>query len=250
MPVLDQTTLAQRFGASPNPITTMLHFWDGQYTAAAIDRVNEVMANDMLTADRGDGGGRIRPSSIGDTCARKQLLSYHGYRSDPFDKQTSAIAESGTFRHYRWQLVGLSMGWLRDIEVKVSYAPWLLAGSLDGWCIDDSVFEFKSVASTKYGRIKVAGKPLPAHEMQLRGYMIATGARAGSLVYEDRNFAEFMEFRIHRDPEEERSLNSLMTGLVEHIQANSLPPIKPGCIAASGAEFKECRFKDACFREG
>lgn len=250
MPVLDQTTLAQRFGASPHPITTMLHFWDGQYTQEAIDRVNEVMNADMLTADRGDGGGRIRPSSIGDTCARKQLLSYHGYRSDPFDRQTAAIAESGTFRHYRWQLLGLSMGWLKDIEVRTEYAPWLLAGSMDGVCIDDSVFEFKSVASTKFGRIKAADAPIGTHVMQIYAYMKARGVNRASLIYEDRNFAEFMEFRIHLDQELERELDSIMTGLVEHVEANSLPPIKPACIAASGAEFKECRFKDACFREG
>ena len=52
-----------------------------RYTEAAVERVLEVMHHDFLTADRGDGKGRVRASMLNDPCLRKQQLSFIGERA-------------------------------------------------------------------------------------------------------------------------------------------------------------------------
>lgn len=230
------------------PVTRALSNWSGKYTKAAYDRLMEVIEADTLTADRGDGSGRIRPSSIYAPCPRMKLLSFYGFRSDELEQRGKDYTADGTFGHYRWQLMGLSAGVFSDIEVKVEYAPWRLAGSLDALLTDGTPFEFKRMGSWRYRKAvnSKAQRPYDDHLWQVHGYMKATGTEECSLVYENRDTLEFHEFRVQFDPEIYRALQEDMEMLDEHITNGSMPDILPDCIERKGTLFAGCHWKKAC----
>jgi len=231
------------------PITKALSEWDKVHTKPALDRLFEVMTADTLTADRGDGSGRIRPSSLEAPCPRQQLLSFHGYRSLQGDDR---LMRSGTWAHYRWQLDMLSAGAVSDIEVVVEHTPWYLRGSLDGLAMDGTPVEVKQMGSRWY-RIAVSAKRQRPHEwhlFQVHGYMKATGTRECSLIYENRETLDWHEFRIAFDPEVFHRLEEKMGFLVEHIDAGTMPKILPGCLSGEGTLFAKCGWRDACFMVG
>lgn len=249
-------SLADKFNDLENdlPVTRALAEWDGQFTVTAWERLQEVMNRDFFTADRRDGAGRIRPSSIGQACPRPALLSYHGYPADPEPRAARSIMDAGTWRHYYWQLVGLSAGFLDDIEVPIDHAPWRLKGSADGIGSEVGVFEFKSTNSTKMSQIRGTSaaqhRPDEAHLRQVQAYMRATGLETASLVYEDRAYLSFLEVRVSADDAAQDDLGRLFSAWNAHIANDTLPAILPACWEQSGAQFRSCSWKESCFRAG
>lgn len=236
-----------RLAGDRYPFTEGMNNWDGTYTESAVARILELLRGDTLRDDFGDGTGRIRPSAIGH-CLRAQLLSYHGEQSARPVRKLERIMLMGTFRH-RWvQAVGLSMGWLTDVEVPLQYPPWMLAGRMDGLQSDGTGLEFKSTNSFKLPTVRKLGRPLFHHEMQVNAYMIATGIERFSVVYEERNFADFEEFRVGPNLAIQERLRSDMDLLLSHLDADTLPPILPDCQEATGAVYNDCFWKEACFR--
>lgn len=236
------------------PVTEAMARWDGVYTKEAIDRVIEVQRKDWGSDHRSDGSGRIRPSSIGGTCPRPALLSYLGLPSDPAPKSSRMIMDAGTWRHYCWQLMGLSAGFLDDIEVPLEHKPWRLKGAADG-VGDCGIFEFKSVNSQKLATVKGSGapnqfKPIRSHVDQVNAYLVAKDLEWASLVYEDRNYLGWIEVRIQRDAEVIESLDRRFSAWEAHIKADTLPPILPDCWQQTGGTFKYCGWKDSCFNRG
>lgn len=237
------------------PVTESLARWDGKYTQAAIDAVIEVQRKDWGSDHRSHGGGRIRPSSIGNVCPRPALLSFLGDPSDPTSKASRSIMDSGTWRHYYWQLVGLSAGFLTEIEAKLEHKPWRMSGAADGIGPAVGIFEFKSVNSQKLSGIKGSGdphqfKPPKEHLDQVNAYLVARDLQDASLVYEDRNYLGWIEVRIKRDDEVIASLDRRFAAWDAHIRNSTLPPILPDCWQQTGNTFKYCQWKDSCFNRG
>jgi hypothetical protein len=237
------------------PVTAALSQWDGQITAEAWERLQEVMQHDFFTADRSHGKGRIRPSSIGSRCPRPALLSFNGMPSDDPGKSSRSIMDAGTWRHYYWQVVGLSAGFLDDIEVPISYEPWKLKGSADGVGEKVGIFEFKSTNSNKLSKVRGSGhpdlySPDSGHLEQVSAYQVATGLEWASLVYEDRNYLGFIEVRIRRDQEREEALGRKFSAWLRHIENDTMPPILPDCWYQTGPLFKYCGWKESCFDVG
>lgn len=237
------------------PVTEALARWDGKYTQEAIDRVIEVQRKDWGSDHRSHGAGRIRPSSIGSVCPRPALLSFLGDPTDPESRSSRAIMDSGTWRHYYWQLVGLSAGFLTQIEVPLKHAKWRLSGSADGIGNTTGVFEFKSVNSQKFSAIRGNGdprqfKPPKEHLDQVNSYLVAKDLHHASLVYEERNYLGWFEVRVERDEEVIASLDRRFAAWDAHIKAKTLPPILPDCWAQQGSVFKYCPWKESCFNRG
>lgn len=251
-------SLASKFSSlSSNryPVTEALAKWDGKFTPQAVERVQEVMRKDLLTAHRDDGSGRIRPSMLGLECDRPALLSYEGEPADGFSTASMSIMNAGTFRHYYWQMVGLSAGFLTDIEAGIEHKPWQLRGSLDGVLDNGEVFELKSVNSRKFAIIKDDGnplhyKPVAAHVEQVHPYMLARDTKWTSLVYEDRNFLSFIEVRVRFDEGILTTMNWRAERWNAYIDAGTLPPIRPDCLEQTGTTYRYCGWKESCFRVG
>lgn len=222
------------------PVTDWVYEWrenpDKKYTEHALENLFDAMRNDYMTGRRSSGVGRFRPSMIGDTCPRAQVLSYLGFEQAEGNPEWEQMAHVGTWLHYGWQLEGVAAGWLIDTEVQIEIPEWHLTGSMDGICKDDSIFELKTVGSEKFhgrrhGVLPVAKweSPKREHERQVLAYMHATGCRAASIVYADRDSNKFREFRVLWDQDKFDELNEYVLGMVGAVHDGVLPPILPGC---------------------
>jgi hypothetical protein len=210
------------------------------YTEAAVERVLEQMRVDFLTSAR-SGEGRVRASMLHDPCLRKQQLSYRGEQPAAVTSSLRAIFDIGTFSHYRWQLAGLSAGWLVDIEVK-AITDYGAGGSLDGVTSRGYPFEFKTANGQTYRKV-VDNGPMAGHVLQVQPYMEATDTDRVHIVYEDKSWdGSFVEYVIHYDEKvagKVRAIAQAVAGQEEY------PPVLP-CTSRSGEMFKACTFADAC----
>jgi hypothetical protein len=252
-------SLSQKFrtlsSSTAYPVTESLARWNGKYTAEAVERVQEVMRKDLLTDHRDHGEGRLRPSMLGLECERPALLSYEGEPNDGFSVASQMIMSAGTWRHYCWQMMGLSAGFLTDIEVPVEVERWKLRGALDGLMSNGEVFELKSVNGQRFSKIRDDGnplhyRPLDGHVEQVHPYMLAVGTRWSSIVYEERNYLGFIEVRVQFDDGILQRMEQRFTAWGGFIAAGTLPPIREDCLVHTGTVFERCNWKESCFRVG
>lgn len=210
-------------------------------TAEAVDRVTVEMSRDT-GGHRADGGGRVRPSMIG-KCVRAQAYSFLG---TPVTRQindtTQSLFLAGTFGHYRWQVAGLSAGFMSDIEVPVSIPEWRVSGQCDAQLSDASIFELKTTNPAAFSKAK--SHPREGDVAQLQTYMYALDATHGSLVYECRMTLDFVEWRVERDDDLidriRQSCEQVTTATDEQ-----LPPPLAECISHSGA-YRWCNYAATC----
>lgn len=229
---------------SDRPITRSVIAWRNNgaiYEKAAVERMFEVMAKDLLTDHRSSSEGRMRPSSIANPCRRFQALSYSGFEKLPFSEMSLGFMDSGTWGHYQWQAMLLSanvqgFGGITDIEVPVVYDPWKLSGSMDGQQPDNSIFELKTTGYYKYhgGKYSVGMKkskePTLDHLEQINGYMKAKEVEWASIVYLSRdNNNDFIEFRVKFDQAIFDSKDREMKSTLALVESGELPPLLESC---------------------
>ena len=130
-------------------LTTQYHKWL-KHGANVDPLVKKTVHQKLLNTDNSDGSNRVRPSLLGD-CKRKQVLSMHGVTPDQRPSLTAQKAFAyGNAVHRHWQEAGMTIGFLTDIEVPVSYEELKIAGSVDGLCKDGSVFELKTISPRQW----------------------------------------------------------------------------------------------------
>jgi len=220
------------------PVTAWVDEWRkaGKHiTDEAVDKVLAVMAADLKSGRRSDGSKRFRPSMIGNPCPRAQVFSYYGAKQEPRVEAWDEMADAGSWLHYKWQLEGLSAGWLTDIEVQIDLPNWYLRGSVDGRNADGSVLEIKTVGTDRWkgfrGDKAIADwtEPKYEHIRQAHPYMLATGADAVSLVYVNRDSNAFREFRVALNGDIMHEMSLMVTDMIRHVDKGTLPEILPGC---------------------
>lgn len=229
----------------PPLITPLHHQWvaDGaHYTSEAVEIITEQMRKDWLDGTtRSDGSGRVRPSMIGG-CLRKQRLSYLGMPSLPPDARSVQFFSAGHFGHYRWQLAGLSAGWLDEIEVPIA-TEYGLSGSADGRCFDGSVFELKTTNGNTLSKARASNCPTDPHEMQTSGYADAMGTRWVSIIYEGREWLDFHEIRFEVTDEMIQRVREACE-VVTDIDTDIRP--LPQCLSQTGSTYSSCAFRASC----
>lgn len=220
-------------GIPLGPVQRSLASWDGQITAEAVERVNHIRMKDVLK-DRSDGSGRFRPSLLG-SCLRMQMLSYRGYVGKEANAVGREIMRDGTYRHYFWQEVGLSAGFLREVEAPVSHEAWKFSGQIDGLMAEDPIygpnggFELKTTNEKSYSNIVKNGRPLDKHLKQIGAYCEAAGLEWFSVVYEQRSYrVEWTEYVVVYDKGLMEMTESVIGELIEYEAREELPPIKDG----------------------
>lgn len=212
-----------------------------KYTPEAVERVLEVMRRDMLEPDlRQDGSNRARASMLGDKCLRKQQLSFLGAEKKDPPNGLLRIFDIGTFAHYRWQLAGLSAGWLSDIEVP-AVTDYGAGGNMDGDTTWGRPFEFKTANGRTYQKVVRSG-PLPSHVMQVQPYMEARGADAAHIVYEDKSWdGAFIEFVVRWDPKIARHVRDI----ADRLAGEPIGPLAE-CIRRTGTTYNACWYAESC----
>ena len=190
--------------------------------------------------------GRFSPSSMG-KCSRRVVFGWAGAPEAPPSPELEEIFNHGTKAHIWWQLEGLTMGWMKEAEVWVEDKDLMTGGSMDAVLADDSIFELKSGAPTVYRRVvSDAREPTFDNRFQLETYMMLSGRDYASLVYEDRAYGNFHEFRVGRDAKMEREVLRRLNSYKRYVEDDVLPPQLEMCEMRTGTVFKECPFRDIC----
>lgn len=255
------------------PVTDWVYAWresTQEPNEWAIRTVADTMIADALSGRRSDGSGRFRPSMIGNDCSRAQVFSYLGFEQADSREEWKQMADAGSWLHYKWQYEGLAAGWLVETEIQIDIPEWELRGAVDGLCVDDSIFELKTLGTDKFmGRkhtLPVAKweTPMRDHIRQVHAYMHATGTKAASIVYVDRDSNAFREFRVHWDPAIFEELDSFVKSMQSHVEAKTLPAMLSGCQqvleerrnpgafdtpvakTAAGRKFNFCNYREVC----
>ena len=190
--------------------------------------------------------GRFSASGIG-RCRRETVFGYAGAPQTGVEPSGQEIFDHGTAAHLRWQMEGLTMGYMKEAEVWVEDKDLLVGGSIDAELSNDDVFELKSAAPSVYRRIvDEQGYPKAENIMQGDTYMLLKDAPYMSLVYEDRSYGNFHEFRIPRDAQREREVLRRLRSLKMYVEEDDLPPMLADCEIKWGPTYKQCFFREIC----
>ena len=214
------------------------------YSDKAVEHVRNALQRKFKIAR----AGRFSPSSIG-KCPRRLLYSHAGAPQAPFEAGTTEIIDHGTWTHLKWQAEGLTMGYMSDAEVWVEDGDLQLGGSMDATLHEGSPFELKSAAPSVFNREVLAdGEVREEYLDQLTTYMMLFGADWASLVYEDRAYGNFHEFRIPMDSSRERKVLRTLIDLISMMEADELPEPYDDCVMRRGKIFKGCPYRKVCHK--
>lgn len=190
--------------------------------------------------------GRFSPSSMGE-CARRIVFGYAGAPQEPANPELDEMAAHGTFGHLRWQVEGITLGYMKDAEVWAEDKDLLVGGSMDGILYDDSLFELKTKAPGAYSRVVTdAAAPTWANKLQVHTYFLLSGMDWASVVYENRAYGSFFEFRIARDAKVEKEVIRRLNAYRRHVEDDVLPPQLGDCEIKMGGVFQSCPYRKIC----
>lgn len=196
---------------------------------------------------------RFSPSSLGDDCERALLFSYWGAPKEPFPTDNAEKMAAGEFHHLRWQMEGLSAGYMDRGEVWLHSEELRCGGSADARLADGSLFELKSTADHLWKALKFqSGSALNyvmnmhrKHLFQIDTYLLVDEVGAAergeerlfndyaSLVYMNAGSpGDLLEFRLHRSPEREKEVHRVLESLTDWVNLNQLPDLLEGCRKA------------------
>lgn len=228
------------------PITLRHERWlqsnsEAHYSPEAIAFAQRALSGEFSNRPR----MRFRSSSTG-MCARKRIFSAIGVpEADRIDSKLSNIFHTGNMLHLKWQLAGLTEGWLKEAEVAADNPNINFGGTLDGILHDGSGFEFKSINDR--GFADTWANPKPVHVRQVHAYMyLRKDISAFSIIYENKNTGEWREFRVQRDDSIIREIDREVGQLNTAFEARKLPPVLADCKNQTGSTYRNCPFKDMC----
>lgn len=231
------------------PITVRHEKWltenpNATYSDAAIE-----FANLALTKAVGGGrkrGSMFRASGLG-YCERQRVFKFMKQpERDTIDSHLANIFHTGQFIHLKWQMAGLTEGWLAQAEVPADDEILRFGATLDGILFDGSGFEAKSINSRGY-RIVMDSGPKLDHLKQVHGYMmLREDIEKFSILYENKDTGDWREFRVERNQQMIDEVRSEIERLNNHIKTQKLPPIRPKCLEQTGMEYRNCAFRDNC----
>lgn len=188
--------------------------------------------------------GTVSASSLGG-CDREQQFTYMGMRKLPPDTQGMARMANGSFMHLRWQMEGLTAGWIKEAEVSVPSNPFRLSGTMDGILYDDSILELKSINSNGFSRIATFGPLLP-HLYQMATYVLCTGRAKGVFLYENKNDQDYKEIVVKAEELPLREAEAKAVALWDAIDNKKLVEPLEDCIDRKGWKYNSCPFRDRC----
>jgi hypothetical protein len=188
--------------------------------------------------------GTISASSLGE-CERYQQFVYIGMPRLPFDAKNMAKVQNGSFMHLRWQMEGLTEGWLRHAEVAVKSDAYHLMGTMDGVLYDGSILELKSINSNGFSRVSTFG-PLIPHLYQMATYMLCTGEEKGVFLYENKDTQEYTEIVVWPDDLPMTEMVSKAERMWQSTRAEVLSEPLSDCMDQKGWKYMSCPYRDRC----
>ena len=213
------------------------------YNTKALEFGHDQLVKQAVPRDR---RGTISASSLG-SCRRRQQFTFLGLPELPPTPKLAQIFQNGTFMHIRWQMAGLTEGWLKEAEVPVGDNPYRLSGTQDGIAWDGSVVELKSTNSNGFSRVMSFG-PLGGHPFQVGTYVLTTGADQGVLIYENKDTQEWREFVLPREELPLQEITDANEKLWDQIDRGELVEPLDECMAGEGWRYNSCPFRKDCIK--
>jgi hypothetical protein len=205
-------------------------------------------AEEQLHNKRMQGPKAYRASDAG-TCIRRRQLTRYGPEQPPPKPSLANIFDTGSMMHLKWQMAGITDGWITQGEVPFYYPDMdspLVRGKADGRTSWGSLFEFKSTNDHTFKRVKEQQGPLREHKLQAGYAMLATGLQSMNIVYEEKSSGEWVEFFIPGDEHLIGIIEQDAEVLAQYDEAREVAPIKPLCLTKEGREYSRCPWKDSC----
>lgn len=234
------------------PITVRHEKWlidnsDPVFSESAISFAAKVLSGKV-------GGKRsrkpgFRASGMG-KCARARVFARIGTVgvSEQFSSTQSNTFFTGNVMHLKWQLAGLTEGWMIQAEVPLHNDKHDLGGTADGLIYDGSLFEFKSINKRGYAWVNMNG-PNEDHKRQVAAYkLLKPELTAASIIYENKESGEWREYRHYFTEENMEPVQKELAMLTRSMQDHELPPIKDECLTKSGMTYRRCPFRDICLK--
>jgi hypothetical protein len=188
--------------------------------------------------------GTVSASSLGE-CRRYQQFVYLGMPKMPPTPQSAMRMHNGAMMHLRWQMAGLSEGWLTDAEVPVRHPTLGLTGTMDGVLYDGSVLELKSINSHGFSRVSTFG-PLIPHLFQMATYMLCTRRKQGVFIYENKNDQDYQEIVVSAADLPMSEVQSAAVEMWRDIETKHLAEPLSKCLDREGWVYNYCPFRDRC----
>jgi hypothetical protein len=228
-------------------VTPLHEQWLGRNSNVELsDDVADFVRSELVAKQR-KRSATWSSSSLG-YCERKHVYQYLGVaRERGVDSDLASIFIHGTWTHLKWQAMGYMAGWLAQTEVPCEIPSLHYTGTIDGILIPEleAGWELKSINARGFQRVLSYGVD-EKHQRQIHGYMLATGLKKWSVVYEEKNTQQYKEFVVTFDHEMADSVVAELGRLNAAVQDRALPPQLPGCTTRSSSEFKQCPFRDRC----
>ena len=155
------------------------------------------------------------------------------------------VAHNGSFMHLRWQMAGLSAGWLREAEVPIPSNGWGLAGTMDGILSTFEGLELKSCNAHAFSSVKTFGMK-PEHDFQVHTYMLASGIDTFSVIYENKDTQDWIEIVRNRDEAMIDKVQQTAAHLWRESNQQHLMPMLSKCEMHEGWQFDWCSKREAC----
>lgn len=188
--------------------------------------------------------GTLSASSLGE-CERYQQFVFIGMPKLPMDAKNAAKVANGSFMHLRWQMEGLTEGWLDQAEVPVKSDAYHLMGTMDGVAYDGSILELKSINANGFSRVATFG-PLFPHLYQMATYMLCSGIDKGVFLYENKDTQEYTELVV--DPDDLPMTEVLIKAekMWQSTEHKVLSEPLSDCMDKKGWKYNSCPFRDRC----
>ena len=236
------------------PITVRMEKWmlansDPVYSEAAIQFSDDFLRK-KVGGNRDTRKPHFRASGMG-KCERQRVLARIGHKgvSEQFSSTQANTFATGNFLHRKWQMAGLTEGWLTDVEVPMENDEMDLGGTADGFIWDGSLFEFKTANDRSYGFITRSKTPKHEHKKQTAAYkLLRPSLTKASIVYENKNTGEWREYRVDFTDELMSEVVDELDELRHSVETKVLPPIKPKCLEQEGMEYRRCPFRESCLK--
>jgi hypothetical protein len=206
-------------------------------------RAMEFAYAQLNKADR-ERKGTISASSLGE-CKRYQQFTFIGMPRLKPDAKNMAKMQNGSFMHLRWQMEGLTEGWLRHAEVAVKSDAYHLMGTMDGVLYDSSILELKSINSNGFSRVSTFG-PLVPHLYQMATYMLCSGEDKGVFIYENKDTQEYTEIVVGPDDLPMTEMVNRAEEMWQSTQIEELSEPLSDCMDQKGWKYNSCPYRDRC----
>lgn len=207
-----------------------------------------VFAEAQLRSQVGGNRNRARMfrSSSAGSCERRQIFRILRFPEImEIEGRTANIFATGNFIHLKWQMMGLTAGWMSAAEVSIERPDLNAGGTLDGISDMNTGVEVKSIHTRGYSTVMTYG-PQDGHIFQVDHYMHLTDLEMFSIIYEDKNSQEWREYRVEKDDVRDATVGKTLQRLNNYLADEQLPRMLTSCEAQEGTEYRQCPFRKIC----